>query len=340
MPGEMGKRMFFVIGAPRSGTTLLMRMLNVHPDIATRPEPHLLTPLAHLGYYAYVDKAPYDPFQAATASQAFVRDLPGGEQDYLDALRGYSDTLYGRMLEGMGGRRYFLDKTPAYGLILPFLAKLYPDAMYVVITRHPFAIFSSYAQSFFDDDWEAAHRFNPILERYIPALSKFLRERPVGRLVHVRYEQLVSDPERTLEAICAAAEIPFHADMVRYGEKAMAAEGLGDPTGVGAHDRPNTGSLEKWGRSLGGRPERVRLLLQTVAHLSDEELSYFGVDHASLSAALQRHAEGKAVASKRSWDRYALERRALLMLRRNIHHSALGRALRKARFVLDVLLRE
>ena len=72
---DMSERMFFVIGAPRSGTTMLMRMLNVHPDIYTRPEPHLLTPLAHLGYYAYVDKAPYDPYQAHEAAREFVEAL-------------------------------------------------------------------------------------------------------------------------------------------------------------------------------------------------------------------------------------------------------------------------
>jgi hypothetical protein len=123
MSTDMSQRMFFVVGAPRSGTTLLMRMLNVHPDIHTRPEPHLLTPLAHLGYYAYVDKAPYDPFQAHQSVRQFVDDLPGGESTYLRALRAYSDTMYGDML-APAGKRFFLDKTPAYGLILPFLRKL------------------------------------------------------------------------------------------------------------------------------------------------------------------------------------------------------------------------
>ena len=58
------RRLLFVIGPPRGGTTLLMRLLHAHPDVHGRAEPHLLTPLAHLGYYGRVDKAPYDPFQA------------------------------------------------------------------------------------------------------------------------------------------------------------------------------------------------------------------------------------------------------------------------------------
>ena len=54
----MSSCVFFVISSPRSGSTLLERMLASHPLIYGRPEPHLLTPLAHLGYYAKVDKAP------------------------------------------------------------------------------------------------------------------------------------------------------------------------------------------------------------------------------------------------------------------------------------------
>jgi len=61
----MPVKMLFVIGAPRSGTTMLERMLASHSMIMGGPEPHLLTPLAHLGVWAKVDKAPYDHILAA-----------------------------------------------------------------------------------------------------------------------------------------------------------------------------------------------------------------------------------------------------------------------------------
>ena len=131
----MESRLLFVIGAPRSGTTLLMRMLSSHSAIYSRAEPHLLTPLAHLGFYDSVDAAPFDHLQAAQATREFVAELPRGEQDYLDACRAYADILYGRMLAARGqGKPLFLDKTPANGLILPFIAKLYPQARFVVLT--------------------------------------------------------------------------------------------------------------------------------------------------------------------------------------------------------------
>src|SRR2546426_9036749 len=95
---SMESRLLFVIGPPRSGTTLLMRMLSSHSQIYSRAEPHLLTPLAHLGYYDTVDAAPFDHLQAAQAAREFVADLPAGEHDYLDACRAYCDVLYGCML--------------------------------------------------------------------------------------------------------------------------------------------------------------------------------------------------------------------------------------------------
>ncbi len=337
----MDERLFFVIGSPRSGTTLLMRMLHVHPEIHSRPEPHLLTPLAHLGFYAHVDKAPYDPFQSAEAARAFVADLPGGEGDYLDALRAYTDTLYGRMLAPTG-RRYFLDKTPAYALVLPFLRRLYPRAVYVVLTRHPFAIFSSYARSFFDDDWPAAQAFNPILERYVPAVADFLRS-PPARTVHVPYEALVADPEPWLRRICEAADLAYDPAMPEYGEVAVEGAGLGDPVGVGRHQRPTTASVDRWAREVVGRPERVDLLREMVARIPDEDLATWGHPRATLFDPLEavdpaEGARGRQAATR--WDRHHVERRVLLHLRRNIHHNLLGRTLARVRFYCDVLLRE
>ena len=177
MTPDMRGRVCFVIGSPRSGSTLLMRILNATSAIYSRPEPHLFPALAHLGFWNTVDKAPYDQLQAQDGTRDFVADLPNGEADYWDACRAYMDVLYGRMLTtASGDERYFLDKTPANALVLPFMERVYPEAKYIVLTRHPAAIFASYANSFFDGDFKSALNFNPILSRYIPAMAKFLRE--------------------------------------------------------------------------------------------------------------------------------------------------------------------
>src|SRR5437764_1307876 len=87
--------------------------------------------------------------------------------------------MYERMLSTAPGKRFFLDKTPAYALVLPFLVKLYPDAKYIVLTRHPLAVLSSWVESFFDGDYQVALNHNPLLARHLPALARILREAPM-----------------------------------------------------------------------------------------------------------------------------------------------------------------
>jgi len=335
----MQERLIFLIGAPRSGTTLLARMMGAHSAIYQRAEPHLITPIAHLGFYGSVQKAPYDPVNAAQAIQELVADLPRGEEDYLDALRAYTDTLYGRLLATAPGKRFLLDKTPAYALVLPFLTKLYPKAHYVVLTRHPLAILSSWVESFFDGDYRVALDHNPLLARYVPALARMLREQPVPS-VHVRYEELVRDPETHFRRVCDHLGIPFEAEAIAYGERGDAPKGLGDPTGVARHTRPVTSSVSKWAAEIAATPETLALVSKLVDELDPVDLETLGYPRAEIIEQLEA-ARGAPVSVKREAPtRYALERKLLVALRRNIHHNRLGRVLKRLRFALDVVLRE
>ncbi len=269
----MQDKLVFVIGPPRSGSTLLQRMLGSHSAVHTLPEPHIITPLAHLGYFAKVDRAPYDHINAARAMQEFVADLPGGEADYLDACRAYTDVLYGRMLEATD-KTMFLDKTPAYALVLPFLTRVYPRAKYVVLTRHPLAVLSSYANSFFAGDHEAAVAFNDILGRYVPAMADFLRQREVPHF-HVRYEDLVSEPKDRLAAIFAFLGLPDEAGAVEYGEHAHMDKGYGDPK-VRHHKRPTTASVGKWAVDLASDQHKLDVARRVVEPLDPIDLAAWG----------------------------------------------------------------
>jgi len=340
MGDRMDEKVFFVVGPPRSGSTLLARMLGSHSKIYSRPEPHLLTPLAHLGYYDKVDKAPYDAVLAAESAREFVGDLPRGEQDYIDACRAYCDTLYHRMLATEPDTLLFLDKTPAYSLILDFMARIYPQAKYVILTRHPLAVFSSYAESFFDSDYEAAHRYNPILERYVPALAKPLRLRNVP-LYHVVYERMVADPERTLAEIFEFLGLEDEPQAVNYGEFEQTAKGLGDPIGVAKHTRPTTESLEKWALEIATDPARLRLCKEIIARLDPEDLALWGHPIATLWEPLDRAGVASAKPAKKRLDRYRLQRKAIVKARAMVQRSgALRKLLTRLKLGADVLLRE
>jgi len=334
-------RLIFLIGAPRSGSTLLARMLGSHPQIFAPAEPHLMPPLAHLGFHDRVDQAPYDPVITQEGLRSFVALLPGGESDWLAGLRRATDHLYERALAA-SGRSWFLDKTPAYALVLDFLVKLYPDARFIVLTRHPMAVWSSYVESFFDGDAAAAHARNPILERYVPAIARFLRERPVP-LAHVRYEELVKDPELALRALCAFVGVGYEPGMVEYGSAEEAApragRGLGDPITVNRESRPTTRSLSKWSEALAADPALLAQCREIAERLPDDDLALWGAPGPELRKTLAELAPPGAGPSKARLTRYGLERRLLVRLRRNIHRNAFGRLVRRVRRVCDVLLR-
>jgi len=336
--GSVQDRLIFLISTPRSGSTLLMRILNATSAVYSRPEPHILPALAHLGFWGRVDKAPYDQLQAQQALRAFVNDLPDGDDDYWAACRAYLDVLYGRMLStAPDGERYFLDKTPANALVLPFLQKVYPNARYIVLTRHPAAIFSSYAQSFFDGDYKVAADFNPILSRYIPVMARFLRERPCPAL-HVSYENIATQPEVELKRISEFLGIPYEPEALDYKRKAV-AEGLGDPIGVAQHSRPVASSVAKWAPELAADDSKYELVAKQLAGVSPEDLATWGCPSATLWDAMKAADPAAYTPKKKKWDRWVAQRKLLVWLRRDIRNRPLGRLITKVRFFCDVLLR-
>ena len=340
----MPVQMLFIIGAPRSGTTMLEHMLSSHSCIQGGPEPHLLTPLAHLGPWAKVDKAPYDHVLAAESQKLFISQLPNKEQDYWDACRAYCDVIYGRYLEHNGnGKPICLDKTPAYGLILPFMMKVFPDGKYVVLTRHPLAMFSSFANSFFDGDYQVAQNYNPIINRYVPAIAEFLRQTEVP-FIHVRYEDLVKDPETWFARICDYIGVPFEQEAIDYGKQQREDDrpkGLGDPIGVQQHSRPTTGSVKKWVEELLVDESRLRLMRDVIAQTDPEDLKTIGYPIETLWKALDEAAGKPVVRKKEKFSRYRLQRKMIVKLRANAQKGgAFRRVLEKARLTCDVLLRE
>ena len=339
----MSVKMLFVIGAPRSGTTMLERMLSSHSMIQGGPEPHLLTPLAHLGPWDKVGKAPYDHVLAAESQKLFIDALPNKDQDYWDACRAYCDVLYGRYLASKGDRPICLDKTPAYGLILPFIQKVFPDAEFIVLTRHPLAMFSSFANSFFDGDYQTANDYNPLINRYVPALAKFIRQEETPFL-HVRYEDLVKDPESWFEKICAHIEIPFEADAINYGKKSQVespSKGLGDPLGVQQHDRPSTDSIKKWVQELATDESKRTLMEGAINALDPADLDTLGYPLDTIWKPMADAGETVTAPPKPKMNPYRMKRKLIVKLRAMAKRDGLIRKLLlKMRLAADVLLRD
>ena len=180
---------------------------------------------------------------------------------------------------------------------------------------------------------------NPVLQRYVPALAKMVREQPVP-LAWVKYEELVKDTEVQFRRVCDYLGVPFGGQAIGYGESGEAFKGLGDPTGVHQHSRPVTTSVSKWAAEMAANPDTLALVSEVLAGLDDEDLDTLGYPRAKIVAQLEAARGAPVPVRAKAPLRYAMERRLLVALRRNIHHNALGRGLKRLRFALDVVLRE
>src|SRR2546430_873315 len=140
-PGDSIKPLpIFLMSLPRSGSTLLQRLIAAHPQIATTSEPWVLLPvLSALRYSSsYAD---YSHSDASAAIADFCASLPSGDQSYFEAVRTFALELYAHA--SPRDAMYFLDKTPRYHLIAEELSRTFPDAKYVFLWRHPLSIVAS-----------------------------------------------------------------------------------------------------------------------------------------------------------------------------------------------------
>jgi hypothetical protein len=237
-----------------------------------------------------------------------------------------------------------LDKTPEYVTVWPFLLNVYPDAKYIVLTRHPAAILASFANSFFDGNFALAQRHDPVLERYVPALAGFLRQTDVNFL-HLNYENLVREPEVCMKKICSYLEIPFEPDAVNYGGKQdrQAAEaGLGDPIGVSQHARPIAAGVDKWIQEYASDAAKRGVLQQSVARMNPSDLAMIGYpESAILEPIEQAQSEPVRPIWKPRLSRYRLQRKLIIGLRSlTQRYPRLRRGVSWIRILCDVLLRE
>ncbi|WP_407151267.1 sulfotransferase family protein [Bradyrhizobium sp. ORS 86] len=125
----------FLLGLPRSGTTLLAHLLQQHPDIAAPPEPWLMLALEAFGRLRHGHPAGSSLIEAAASE--FL-----GRIDRNMVSRAFADAAYGQYLAA-AGKRIIIDKTPRYWMVLEFLDALYPDAPQILLMRNPYAIAAS-----------------------------------------------------------------------------------------------------------------------------------------------------------------------------------------------------
>lgn len=308
----------FVVGCPRSGTTLLRVMLDSHPDLAIPPESHFIPP-------TWAVRAKYERPGGGFDAARMVHDVAAGirfkEWDLpvklvLQGVQSLESPSFAATVVAFfeayasaQGKPRWGDKTPGYSLELPLLARLFPDARFVHIVRDGRNVALSFLEV-------------PKGPRRLAEAAEIWRHRVrVGRAdgrglgprryLEVRYEDLVTEPERELRRVCEVAQLEFRPEMLGYTERGAAAV---PPRSTAHHAnlaRPPTKGLRDWREAMA--PSDVALF----EGIAGRELSDLGYERRfpTLSAADRARAAASMAANaavRTTW----LARRQLVRLAR------------------------
>ncbi|WP_444917973.1 sulfotransferase family protein [Microbulbifer sp. JMSA003] len=212
-----------ILGHPRSGTTLLRRILNSHPHIASPPETHLFSSCAR-----FIDAD-------LTADGVDMGVLSGlnfagfNDDDVLEELREFAFGFLNRFSRRQGKRRW-AEKTAFDIFYLDAIEKILNDKVfYLGIIRHPLDVAASSVEF-----CNAAGVYPDVMHRYIKNFPRpveafvnswvdttesllSLGERQEGNCLIVRYEDLVTDTEEVLRQILEVLGEPYDATIMSGG---------------------------------------------------------------------------------------------------------------------------
>jgi hypothetical protein len=244
----------FFVGCPRSGTTLLGRIGDAHPQLAVIHETRWIvgfykkrrgltkegavTPdlLERLREHPRFTKLGLDP---TLVDGLLRRDRPVRYADFVTSLFDLYGEQQNKPLVG--------DKTPRYVRDLPTLHELWPHAKFVHLIRDGRDVCLSVL------DWrKGAPRFTTWDEDAVATTAlwwewnvKLGRESGAllgpGRYYELRYEALVTEPERECRALCEFLGLPYDPAMLRFHEgRLQDAQDAKHPWG------PVTAGLRSW----------------------------------------------------------------------------------------------
>ncbi len=205
---HLGYRPAFLVGFPRSGTTLLDTMLDAHPDVTSIEERATVEVVVDaLGNYPDL------------MTRLDAASIAAAQQGYRNSVQSFLPPEFAGLL---------LDKLPLRMLRIPFIRRLFPHAPILFAVRHPCdVVLSNVMQQYvpndafvhFDTIADAAHMYDRIMRVWRQMLDTL----PITP--HwVRYESLVADPETELAAACTALGLDARAEMLDPAQRLKGRE--------------------------------------------------------------------------------------------------------------------
>lgn len=246
----------FLVGCPRSGTTLLQQMLDAHPDVAIAPETFFIRNfwLQQEKYGDLAEDHNYDQLVEDIVSLPEFQEMALNPEVYRAAAwqssRSYP-LLLSLLLEQFADKRDVAivgEKTPNHLLYLSILQRFFPTARFVHIVRDPRAVVASWQTVPWTTGTLAGDA--SVWRRYMStARGCPIVLKPSLHTLH--YEALIETPETTLKALCQFLQIQFEPAMLAYYQQpSHTVNAKREPWKINSKKQLSQTSLSRWQSTL------------------------------------------------------------------------------------------
>lgn len=253
----------FVVGSPRTGTTLTQEILSLHPEVKLYNEIHYNERVVDT--LGSAEPLSDDVLERAIAILLDRGQWAFGETDaavrerVLEKVRAAGPPTHASLLEAFLGleaaahdARVWGDSSPQDILYMDVLKKWYPTAKFVGVVRDPRAFLASYKNYIRKGSVEYRNRFNAVTNSllwrsYMNSLLRTMASPLAPDVMMLRYEELVADPEGQVRRMCDFLELDYHPGMLeiqRANSSYVRQDQERTRKGI------STQSLEKWRTEL------------------------------------------------------------------------------------------
>lgn len=249
------KKHIFVLGAPRSGTTLAKLILTSHP--------YLVGPGYETAFFTYRD---IFSFRFTGIKQKKMNELRKNCHDIVE----FFDVFTHQVLMDHSEAKYYVEKTPQHVLQLGFLTKYFPNSKFIHMVRDGR-----------DGYCSAKHHKNVVqgsdVKRYAKYWRKCLNSRiKLGdkeNILDVKYETLASAPETTIKRMMSFIGETYHPQQLEPGKYSNnAITKIKTPVFAKLSSNINNSSIQRYKKELSTEE------IETFNNIASEQLRHFAYE--------------------------------------------------------------
>jgi tetratricopeptide (TPR) repeat protein len=202
----------FVLGFPRSGTTLVEQTLSAHPMISAGDELPLINDITNI-----MPRMLNSPLQYP---EALAELWMGDHRDGLDNLRDYYLQKAAQMEVAEPGATWFTDKMPLNETQLGLIGLLFPASPLIHVIRHPLDVMISALSNHFTHGYFCATSLESAATHYVRVMDLVMHYRAemALRYLPVRYDAMVTNQAETVRAILDFIGVPFDERCLSFHE--------------------------------------------------------------------------------------------------------------------------